>query len=348
MKRIRAFAMALVMVLSLAACGGGKDETTPIEEDTAAQEETASAGEETTSTKEGTAAGEDEAESSEPEEGEESKEEESTPASKTETLPEGPPTYTFDAATGTLTCSGGGKVVQKDWLDIVKNTLFETDNYKAMLEVKKVIVEQGVTSLGDGAFMQCKNLTEVVLPDTLTRIEEFAFADTALTGITIPESVTELGDCVFEQCSNLTSVNLPGGLTKIPAGLFRSCTNLTSIEIPKGVTRIEGEAFSWTGLTELTIPEGLTDIESDFISYSSVTSVTLPSSLTKWANIFDDASQLTDVTILCEVTMDNVDSLVGRLMKMPVTIHAPAGSVIEGYVNRQIQNGNAKCTFAPI
>ena len=257
-------------------------------------------------------------------------------------------TYTFDAATGTLTCSGGGEVSSTEWLDIVKNILFETNIGAAKKEVKKVVVEQGVTSLGVEAFGGCINLTEVVLPDTLTHIGERAFRGTALTGIAVPESVTELENHVFEGCHNLASVNLPDGLTEIPDGLFSECTSLASIEIPAGVTRIGQNAFHWAGLMELSIPEGVTNIDSNFIAYSSITSITLPSSLTKWGYIFNDASQLTDVTILCEVTMDNVNSLVGKLLGKSVTIHAPAGSVIKGYVNRQIQSGNTKCTFVPI
>lgn len=258
-------------------------------------------------------------------------------------------TYTFDAATGTLTCSGGGEVIDDDWLDVVKNTLFETDNYRAAAEVKKVVVERGITSLARDAFESCQNLTEVVLPDTLTRIGECAFQRTALTSIAIPESVTEFGYQAFEDCQTLSSVNLPGDLTEIPNELFMGCTNLTSIEIPKGVTRIGSRAFCNTGLTELVIPEGVTVIESDFIRGTSITSITLPTSLTRWScNIYSTTS-VTDVTFLCEGTMDNVALLVENLLNKPVTIHAPAGSVIEGYVNRQIQTrDDVKCTFVPI
>jgi len=51
-------------------------------------------------------------------------------------------------------------------VDVVKNTLFETDDYKARVEVKKVVVEQGITSIGEEAFYRYASLTEAVLPDT--------------------------------------------------------------------------------------------------------------------------------------------------------------------------------------
>lgn len=297
-------------------------------------------------------------EQEEPEESEESTQEpeQEQPEESTEPEPAIPAemTYTFDAATGTLTCSGGGEVTQKDWVEVVKNTLFETKDNRAKAEVKKVVVERGITSLGQNAFWGCENLAEVTLPDTLTSIGHYAFRGNSLTSIAIPESVTEIGSGAFSECETLASVNLPGGLTEISDILFEDCTNLTSIEIPKGVTRIGESAFYGTGLTELTIPEGVTAIGYGFIFGTSITSITLPASLTEWGWGIYANRNLTDVTILCEATMDNVQSLLdyalreGTYENHPITIHASAGSVIEGYINRELQNGMTGVTFAPI
>ena len=141
----------------------------------------------------------------------------------------------------------------------------------------------------------------------------------------------------------ISALNLPVdvALDGRPGG---SCTNLTSIEIPEGVTRIGTGAFLATGLTELVIPEGVSVIEYGFIDMTSITSLTLPASLTQWdsSNL---PSVMTDVTFLGDATMDNVKWMVEGLLNMPVAIHAPAGSTIEGYVNRQIQSrDNVECT----
>ena len=348
MKRrsIIALLLALAMCLSLlAACGGNSGQDTP---------------EPPTDAPDSSGSREEEPQTPEPEPtAEASTQEEPTTEEPTEPETEPEPavpaemTYTFDVDTGTLTCSGGGEVVLDDWLHVVMNALFETDDYLAKAEVKKVVVEQGVTSLGKRVFFNCKNLTEAVLPDTLISIGQDAFYSTALTGIVIPESVTDLAAGsygVFGGCRNLASVSLPSGLTEIPASLFYGCESLTSIEIPTGVTRIGYSAFQETGLTELVIPEGVTAIESQFITSTSIASITLPASLTEWESTTCTcgSASLTDITILCEATMDNVESLVGVLLYRHMTIHAPAGSVIEGYVNRQIQTGNATCTFEPI
>lgn len=345
-----ALLLALSMCLSLlSACGSGNTATDdkPSESENAAS--STEQPEESEKPEESTEQPEESAEpTQEPEQEQTEESTEPEPAVPAEM------TYTFDAATGTLTCSGGGEVTQEDWVEVVKNTLFETDYNKATAEVKKAVVERGVTSLGKGAFYRCENLVEITLPDTLTSIGGRAFIGDPLTSIAIPESVTEIGYQAFQQCQTLSNVNLPGGLTEISDQLFNGCTNLTSIEIPKGVTRIGETAFMRTGLTELTIPEGVTAIESGFIAATPITSITLPASLTEWDIGFYNNDDLTDITFLCEATMDNVQSLVGYVLEEgtyynhPITVHASAGSVIEGYINRQLQNGMTGVTFVPI
>lgn len=59
-------------------------------------------------------------------------------------------TYTF--ADGVLTCSGGGTIEMRDWVEVVKNTIFEPDEYLCVEAVEKVVIEKGVTSIGEEAF----------------------------------------------------------------------------------------------------------------------------------------------------------------------------------------------------
>jgi hypothetical protein len=351
-RKTMALMLALSMCLSLlSACGSGNtatDDKPPESENVVSSTEQPEESEEPEESKEQPEESEEPKEE-EPEESEEPTQEPEQEQPEESEAPEpAEMTYTFDTATGTLTCSGGGEVNDQGWLDVVKNSIYETEDSSAADEVKKVVVERGVTSLGRDAFNGCRNLAEVILPDTLTRIGECAFQGTALTNIAIPESVSEFGYQAFEGCQALSSVNLPGGLTEIPNNLFKACTNLTSIEIPEGVTRIGTGAFLATGLTELVIPEGVSVIEYGFIDMTSITSLTLPASLTQWdsSNL---PSVMTDVTFLGDATMDNVKWMVEGLLNMPVAIHAPAGSTIEGYVNRQIQSrDNVECTFVPI
>jgi hypothetical protein len=83
------------------------------------------------------------------------------------------------------------------------------------------------------AFYNCKNLTNVILPNGITSIGNEAFRKcTSLVSITIPESVTSTGSFIFRECSNLTNVTLPESITIIGEGFFVECISLSSITLP--------------------------------------------------------------------------------------------------------------------
>ena len=115
----------------------------------------------------------------------------------------------------------------------------------------EITLPEGLTSIGVGAFFGCRSLTEITLSEGLTSIGGWAFSDcTSLTSITLPEGLTSIGDSTFSGCARLTSITLPEGLTSIGNLAFSDCAGLTSINIPKRVTSIRTSAFS--GCTSLT------------------------------------------------------------------------------------------------
>ena len=126
---------------------------------------------------------------------------------------------------GTLTISGTGAM--KDYN--INDTQSPVINHQ---NVKKVMIEDGVTSIGNYAFYFCENLTSLTLPDSVTSIGDSAF-DTCrgLTNITIPEGVTNIGDCAFYDCSNLTSITIPDSVTSIGNGVLEACSSLKTISI---------------------------------------------------------------------------------------------------------------------
>ena len=165
-----------------------------------------------------------------------------------------------------LTISGNGEMGK-----------YYMDKYPSWgLSITKVVIENGVTSIGGMAFADCKSLTSVTIPDSVTSIGYRAFiCCTSLTSINIPESVTEIGEGTFWCCSSLTSVNIPDSVKSIGELAFLSCTSLTSITISDGVTSIGDGAFE--GCTNLK----RIDVAEDNKNYCSIDGVLFNKDKTK-------------------------------------------------------------------
>ena len=127
-----------------------------------------------------------------------------------------------------------------------------------------------VVAIATEAF-QNKQLTSVIIPNSVTNIYVHAFSSNQLTSVTIPTSVTSIGHSAFYG-NKLTSVTIPNSVTSIGDYAFQS-NQLTSITIPSSVTSIGDYAFKSNQLTSVTIP-------------SSVTSIG------KWAFLKNDSSNL--------------------------------------------------------
>ena len=172
--------------------------------------------------------------------------------------------------------------------------------------VKRIIIGDSVTTIGESAFSGCSSLTSVTIPNSVMTIGGAAFRYCShLTSVTIPNSVTTIGDNAFNGCTSLTSVTIGNSVTTIGKEVFRDCSSLTSVTIPNSVTTIGGWAFSGcSSLTSVTIPNSVTTIgEFAFCNCSSLTSVTIPNSVTTIDDgTFSDCSSLTSVNIPNSVT----------------------------------------------
>lgn len=162
-------------------------------------------------------------------------------------------TWTLDAA-GTLTVSGTGAMKDFGY----KGAPW----YQSRDSIQAVVVESGVTTIGERAFNDCSSLTSITIPAGVTTIGGSAFDNcSSLSSITIPEGVTAIGEDAFSGCSSLISIMLPQGLTAIGDRAFSSCRSLSSIKLPAGVTTIGSAAFSWcSSLSSITLPESVTAI----------------------------------------------------------------------------------------
>ncbi|MGM9551562.1 MAG: leucine-rich repeat domain-containing protein [Clostridia bacterium] len=223
---------------------------------------------------------------------------------------------------GTLKISGTGDMTS--WTSYTSMPW-----YSYLTSIKSVVIDSGVTSIGQYAFRGCSSLTSIKIPKSVTSIGNYTFEScTGLTSAEIPDGVTNIGNYAFENCSSLTSVTIPksvtstgnytfygcsgltsaeilDGVTSIGYGVFYNCSSLTILTIPNSVTSIGNGAFyGCSGLTELTIPNSVTSIgNSVFSSCRSLTSVEIPDGVTSIGNgAFKNCSSLTSVEIPDGVT----------------------------------------------
>ena len=143
-------------------------------------------------------------------------------------------------------------------------------------------IKEGTTCIAGSAFYRCMELTEVILPDSMTSIGALAFQTcTGLTGMVIPDSVTSIGIYAFSGCSGLTSITIPDSVTSIGSSAFHNCSGLTSVNIPDSVTSIESELFlNCSALKTVTIGNGVTSIgDKAFGGCGELTNIVLPDSI---------------------------------------------------------------------
>lgn len=137
-----------------------------------------------------------------------------------------------------------------------------------------------VTCIGYEAFLQCKDLKSVTIPNSVTTFKKRAFSlCTSLTSFTIPNSVTTIGEKAFYGC-NFTSIVIPDNVTSIGDFAFEDCKKLSSVTFGNGLVSIGESAFDKSGLTTVTIPDNVTSIgDLAFANCKSLISITLPNKL---------------------------------------------------------------------
>ena len=154
-----------------------------------------------------------------------------------------------------------------------------------------------VTAIGEKAFYQEENVSEIILPPSVVVIGEDAFEGCkSLSSFVIPKNVTEIGDGTFFNCKSLKSIDIPQSVTKIGKGAFAQCSALTDLTLPDAITEIGEAAFgSCDSLTYVELPAGVTKIEQrTFLNCKSLEGVRALGSITSIGEIaFDGCYSLT-------------------------------------------------------
>ena len=185
--------------------------------------------------------------------------------------------------------------------------------------IKSVIIPKTVTDIGTGAFSYCDSLTTVKLPDHLTRIADKLFRGCGqLVSVAIPSIVTSIGSYAFQSCSSLTSLTLPASLSFVGVYAFNSTPWYDALfeKAPEGPFYIGSILFGYKGdkpTGELVIKEGTTCVcYAAFSSCDGLTSITFPESIAyvdEYA--FNDCTGLTAVNITNLAAWCNIDFLEG-------------------------------------
>ena len=217
-------------------------------------------------------------------------------------------TWTMDTDSGTLTITGSGQM---------GNYSEATQPWTAYLgSIQSVVVEDGVTNIGDYAFNDCTALTSITLPDSIIRIGNQALGNCSnLLSLSLPKSLTFLGNYPFDGCSSLKSLFIPAfSSNKLDPNTIASavggyCPSLESIVVDEANTRMKSQdGVLYYKINEeltslmlvparktgtLSIPEGVMSISDLALSYCKLTQIEIPSTV----DIIDPFWQLGNETL---------------------------------------------------
>ena len=255
-------------------------------------------------------------------------------------------TWNYNTSTKTLTISGTGAT--KDYRD-TNNKLLGTEqapwiDYKS--EIRTVVVNEGITEIGDYAFFECTALTSVSLPNTLTKLDGWGAAAanvdktygcfqacSALTTITLPDSLTEIESYVFNGCTALTKIVIPNNVTTIGKYAFFECSALERVTFGINVESIGDNCFRKSGLKRVYWNDKITSIPNYAFFQSGLVEIDIPDTITSiGTRAFADCTFLRSITVNNANTTLNGDFCTGS--NQTVTIHGHSGSTAETFVEK--------------
>lgn len=158
------------------------------------------------------------------------------------------------------------------------------------VNIKSVIIQEGVTSIGEYLFEHSIYLEKIIIADSVSKIGKGAFElCTELSEIILPDNLKYIEEDTFNYCTKLNSVYIPNGVIGILDRAFYYCPSLKSICIPNSVKRIESHAFNYCGsLTDIMISAGVEYIGLCAFESYSPRNVYYSGSKSEWETIIVD------------------------------------------------------------
>ena len=195
----------------------------------------------------------------------------------------------------TLTLSGSGGTWNY-WTESSQSPFYSLAD-----KIKKVVIKDGITGLGDYLFYNCSLISAVEFPNSLSTIGRGLFSCcSSLKSISLPNNLSKLGSGVFYR-TGLEELVIPEGIPYVPSALCQSCGSLKKVTIPQSCTAIYDYAFyKCEKLESIEIPSNVELISYDAFQYcTSLTSVTIPENVKSLGfACFDHCSNLRNVFIM--------------------------------------------------
>lgn len=216
------------------------------------------------------------------------------------------PWWNYEAL-GMLTSFGNIKLEGELKKVVIQDGVTNVSNYALFFlpAATQITLPESVTSIGRYGIALCSKLNGISLPRAVTAIGDFGLAGNSFSAVSLPDGLQTLGRGAFDACASLSGMTLPAAITAVPDKCFNDCTKLLTVDYKGEVTAIGERAFEGCkSLTKAPIPAAVTALgNSAFNGCVALTDVTLPAGVTAVPDAcFQDCTALADMKLPATVT----------------------------------------------
>ena len=163
--------------------------------------------------------------------------------------------WVYDEKTKDLIIYGEGAMYNLEELSSITSPFYESD-------IDTIIIQEGVTSIGNQMFAFCRNLNSISIADSVERIGDYAFNHSSLINVELPDNLIYIGRYAFYYCGSLESINLDSNIEVIGDCAFNGCSKIKNIQLGANLTSVGLSAFACENLKRI-------DVNEDNLMYSN-------------------------------------------------------------------------------
>ena len=205
-----------------------------------------------------------------------------------------------------------------------------TDKLFAAQNFASVVIEEGITKIGDYTFFSCKELAEIEFPESLLEIGDYSFAyNIAYPEITFPDALETIGNNAFAYSINLRTVSIPDTVSTTGVELFENCEDITLI-FRNVTSEIVSEIMKDQNIVHLVVEDGIETISDAAFKNTVLIDATIPDTVSTIGH--ETFLSTNPITLTIRKVNGNV---VGNFMKTTVSLNK-TGSVVNVIVNEGI------------